>query len=165
MSGRCITHPVVYHTWELLSRTTFAVLDTQLGRPAADVHVELHQLAQTSTGSFEYTTLGLGYVLNFSIWSNSTWELGRKTDEEGRCSNILPPGRALGAGVYKVIFQTGPYFALTNRDTFFPVVEVSSPFSFAFLLDQPPTVGPYSFRRQPHLTTSAFGVYVIRRGH
>ena len=38
--------------------------------------------------------------------------------------------------MYKVIFQTGPYFALTNRDTFFPVVEVSTPFSFAFLLDQ-----------------------------
>ena len=146
------------HTWEVLSRTTFAVLDTQFGRPAADVHVELHQLEQTSITSFEYTTLGLGYVLNLPIlpiWNISTWELGRKTDEEGRCSNILPPSTTLRAGLYKVIFQTGPYFALTNRDTFFPVVEVSSPFWFAYLLHEPPSVGPYSFLCQPHDATFA----------
>ena len=154
-----LPYRVSRHTWEVLSRTTFAVLDTQVGRPASDVHVELHQLEQTSTTTFQYITLGRGYVLNFpilEIWNSSTWELGRKTNEEGRCSNILPPGTTLGAGVYKMIFQTGPYFALTNRETFFPVVEVSTPFWFAYLLHEPPTVGPYSFRCQPHDATFAF---------
>ena len=91
VSGQCTT-PLWYHTWEVLSRTIFAVLDTQVGRPAADVHVELHQLAQQTSTTFEYTNLGVGYVLNFPIgegpWlqiSNNSTEswAGRQTKTDG----------------------------------------------------------------------------------
>ena len=74
-----VHYPAMHHTWEVLSRTMFAVLDTQVGRPAVDVHVQLHKLAQTSTASFEYTTLGLGYVLNFPIWERSRFQRNYST--------------------------------------------------------------------------------------
>ena len=60
---RCL---VVYHMWEILS-AIFTVLDTQFGKPAAEVDVELHQLVQTSNTLFEYMTLGVGYVLSFPM--------------------------------------------------------------------------------------------------
>ena len=81
------------------------------------------------------------------------WELGRKTDADGRCSSILPPGTTLEAGVYKMIFQTGPYFASTNRETFFPVVEVSIPPFLFCLFYSLNALGSYSFLRQPHYVT------------
>ncbi|KAG8805399.1 hypothetical protein FRC19_007906, partial [Serendipita sp. 401] len=45
------------------------------------------------------------------------------TDEDGRCTTLLAP-QVLPAGVYKMTFETKPYFERTNRETFFPVVEV-----------------------------------------
>ena len=96
--------PVVRHACEVLSKTTFAVLDTQFGKPAADVPVQLHQLAQTSNTSFEYTTLGLGYVLNFPIWKEilvaniygitqlGSWA-GRQTQMDGARTSYRPTRR------------------------------------------------------------------------
>jgi len=79
-----VHYPVVYHTWEVLSKTILAVLDTQYGRPAADVHVQLHQLAQTSTTLSEYTNLGIGYVLNFPIWETPQLKIWNNSTASGQ---------------------------------------------------------------------------------
>lgn len=52
----------------------------------------------------------------------------RVTDSDGRCSTLLPSSPRLEAGTYKMIFQTGTYFAGSGRETFYPVVEVSRPY-------------------------------------
>lgn len=46
------------------------------------------------------------------------------TDSDGRCSTLLDPSKKPAAGVYKMIFETGAYFATLNQETFYPKVEV-----------------------------------------
>ena len=59
--------------------------------------------------------------------------LGSVTDGDGRCSTLLPSSPRLEAGIYKMTFNTGEYFTASNRDTFYPVVEVRDCISaFAF---------------------------------
>lgn len=48
------------------------------------------------------------------------------TDSDGRCSTLLDPSKKPAAGVYKMIFETGAYFATLNQETFYPKVEVST---------------------------------------
>jgi len=60
--------------------------------------------------------------------------LDRCTNADGRCPDLLPlrgseeekqAGTALVARqTYKVIFRTKEYFDLTNRKSFYPLVEV-----------------------------------------
>jgi 5-hydroxyisourate hydrolase-like protein (transthyretin family) len=50
----------------------------------------------------------------------------RTTDADGRCSTLLDPARKPAAGVYKMIFETGAYFATIKQETFYPKVEVST---------------------------------------
>ncbi|KAG8927334.1 hypothetical protein FRC02_008295 [Tulasnella sp. 418] len=47
------------------------------------------------------------------------------TDQDGRCSTLLPSSPRLESGFYKMIFRTGDYFAAAGRETFYPVVEVN----------------------------------------
>ena len=47
------------------------------------------------------------------------------TNEDGRCSNLLPPG-PLKKGTYRVHFDTTTYYASLNEyKPFYPFVEVS----------------------------------------
>jgi len=48
----------------------------------------------------------------------------RSTDDDGRCSSLIPPETILEEGVYKVVFETQPYFESTDRSCFYPFVEV-----------------------------------------
>jgi 5-hydroxyisourate hydrolase len=53
-----------------------------------------------------------------------------ETDSDGRCTNLLPPkgspdAKELAAGgLYKITFRTKDYFSRTNRNCFYPWVEV-----------------------------------------
>ncbi|KAG8842320.1 hypothetical protein FRB91_004265 [Serendipita sp. 411] len=85
------------------SPVTCHVLDTQYGKPASNVPVILGRMDQ---GGSSFSTLAQGV-----------------TDEDGRCTTLLAP-QVLPAGVYKMTFETKPYFERTNRETFFPVVEI-----------------------------------------
>lgn len=49
----------------------------------------------------------------------------RQTNEDGRCTTLLDASTKLSAGIYRMTFETGPYFAKDNRPTFYPRVEVS----------------------------------------
>jgi 5-hydroxyisourate hydrolase len=89
------------------SRVTTHVLDATAGRPAAGIEVTLER--QAGTGWPEVTR-------------------GR-TDADGRIGDF---GRAdLEAGVYRVRFAVGPYFAGRGQPAFYPEVVI------LFTLDDP----------------------------
>jgi 5-hydroxyisourate hydrolase len=85
------------------SPITTHVLDTALGQPAR------------------------GLIITLSVADGSgAWEelAGRVTDDDGRVTDLLPPG-ALEARTYSLTFDTGPYFQATGRPVFYPRVEVT----------------------------------------
>jgi hydroxyisourate hydrolase len=82
------------------------VLDTSRGQPAVGVSVILERLAVEG--------------------SASTREMARaKTDADGRVPELLPNGRELGIGRYRLTFDTGSYFASAGVEPFYPSVMVT----------------------------------------
>jgi 5-hydroxyisourate hydrolase len=86
-----------------MSAITTHVLDTSRGRPAAGVPILLE--AQEAGGGWR--ALGRG-----------------ATDADGRLRELLPPGHALGAGAYRLTFDTASYFAAQGAQTFYPSVVI-----------------------------------------
>jgi 5-hydroxyisourate hydrolase len=84
-----------------MSTVTTHVLDTALGRPAAGVPVRLEQV-----GDGESSPVAEGL-----------------TDGDGRVRELGPDG--LPPGIYRVVFDTGAYFARSGRPAFYPEVAVS----------------------------------------
>ena len=87
-----------------MKRISTHVLDTTLGKPAADVPVRLER-RQTSGN---WSVLGEG-----------------RTDQDGRCSQLLPDEAALAAGLYRLVFDTHSYFAEKKVASLYPLVEVT----------------------------------------
>jgi 5-hydroxyisourate hydrolase len=79
------------------------VLDTARGRPAAGVAVVLERLSAAG----EPATLARA-----------------TTDADGRVAELLPPGTALEAGLYRLTFDTGAYFDVSGVEAFYPRVAV-----------------------------------------
>ena len=79
------------------SPITTHVLDTSIGRPAANVPVTLSREDD-----------------------EQRWEVlaERSTDTDGRIADLLAPG-SLRPGTYRLRFATGSYFASTGREDFF----------------------------------------------
>ena len=84
-----------------MSTISTHVLDTSFGCPATGVHVTLDRVGDDSA------TLGAG-----------------NTDADGRLRDLLPLGEPLGAGIYRLRFDVGEYFARTGREAFYPEVVV-----------------------------------------
>ena len=80
------------------SPITTHVLDTALGKPAAGVHIQLFDA--------DSNLLGEG-----------------KTNGDGRLPDLLP-AEGFEAGRYAITFDTGGYFAATDRAGFYPTVRV-----------------------------------------
>lgn len=84
------------------SPITTHVLDTAIGRPAADVLITLELLED-----------GAAAV-----------ELGRgNTDADGRVTDLLEPG-SLKAGTYRITFFVEDYLKKSGRSGFYPQVPV-----------------------------------------
>jgi 5-hydroxyisourate hydrolase len=83
-----------------MSTLSTHVLDAASGQPAAGVRVALHRR------------------------DGDGWEpLGEAvTDGDGRVRDLAPGG--LGAGVHRLVFATGEYFAATGQAGFYPEVPV-----------------------------------------
>jgi 5-hydroxyisourate hydrolase len=83
-----------------MSTLSTHVLDAVSGLPATGVRVALHRR------------------------NGRGWQpLGEAvTDDDGRVRDLAPGG--LGAGVYRLVFATGDYFAATGRSGFYPEVPV-----------------------------------------
>ena len=77
------------------------ILDTALGRPAADVAITLSQL------------------------DGETWhEIGSaRTDADGRCKDLLGD-RFIPATQYKLRFHTAPYFDAQNQPSLYPYIDI-----------------------------------------
>jgi len=90
----------------------FAVLDASSGRPASGVVVGLEVLSFTATEQTSTATLPSALATG-------------ATNADGRCTNLLDPSERLRPGVYKMIFETGPYFEAQKVSTFYPVVEIT----------------------------------------
>jgi 5-hydroxyisourate hydrolase len=78
------------------------ILDTALGRPAAEVPVTL------------------------AVMANGAWALinNAVTDADGRCKHLLPPSQALQAATYRIHFETAAYFERNQLEGLYPYVEI-----------------------------------------
>ena len=85
-----------------MSQLTTHILDTTLGRPAADVAIALHEAAGDGWREIAH---------------------GR-TNADGRLPGLLPAGQRLAPGVYMLRFSTGAYFERLGAAHFYPVVEI-----------------------------------------
>jgi len=90
---------------------------------AADLssHITTHVL-DTSTGK-----PGKGMVITLKGQVNKQWQtiaLGI-TNEDGRISNLLAPGKILPPGHYKMEFDSGNYYATQNQTGFYPEIKIN----------------------------------------
>jgi 5-hydroxyisourate hydrolase len=86
-----------------MSRITTHVLDTSRGRPAAGVAVALEREGDAG----EWIAVGRG-----------------TTDADGRLRDLIGGGGEVGAGAYRLTFETGAYFAASGVESFYPRVAV-----------------------------------------
>lgn len=86
-----------------MSRVTTHVLDNALGRPAAGVPVALYRIGD---GAPDLAPVASAV-----------------TDGDGRTGPLGPADLAPGA--YRLVFDTGAYFAVSGRRSFYPEVAVS----------------------------------------
>jgi 5-hydroxyisourate hydrolase len=87
-----------------MKRISTHVLDMVHGKPAKNVPVRLEK--QNPSGDWRLLT-------------------SARTDQDGRCPQLLTEGEDLSAGVYRLIFDTRSYFALEKVDALYPLVEVT----------------------------------------
>jgi 5-hydroxyisourate hydrolase len=80
------------------------ILDIAVGKPAKDVSVRLEK--QNTSADWRLLT-------------------SARTDQDGRCAQLLPEGEDLSAGIYRLSFDAGSYYALQKIDALYPVVEVT----------------------------------------
>ena len=83
---------------------TTHVLDTALGKPAANVGVTLEQL----------DAYGQSRVIGDA-----------RTDRDGRARDLLPADALPEAGRYRLSFDIGAYFTAAGRETLYPQVSVT----------------------------------------
>ena len=85
-----------------MSQLTTHVLDISIGKPGADITIRLMSKINDA-----WQTMAQGV-----------------TDADGRISDLLPPDKKLIPGIYKLVFETGNYFAANNIKGFYPEVEI-----------------------------------------
>jgi 5-hydroxyisourate hydrolase len=79
------------------------ILDTAIGRPAAEVPVSLARQEQDKWVSLSES----------------------KTDSDGRARQLLPENVALQAGLYRVRFETAAYYQSQHLAGLYPYVEIA----------------------------------------
>lgn len=86
-----------------MSHISTHILDVTLGLPAKDVPVRLERQ------------------------NESDWQLlaSSRTDQDGRCVEMLPANEPLVPGTYRLSFDTAEYFGKCNVQGLYPRVEVT----------------------------------------
>lgn len=84
------------------SQLTTHVLDTSIGRPGHDITIKLKRM---NTGMWQTFAQGV-------------------TNTDGRIGDMLPAGKYMEKGNYKIVFDTGYYFTTQNIKGFYPEVEI-----------------------------------------
>ncbi len=86
-----------------MSQITTHILDTSLGKPAANVPVRLEK--PVSADNWE--EIGSG-----------------TTNNDGRVANLLPTDAPLDPGTYRLVFEIAEYFSSAGRKCFYPFVPI-----------------------------------------
>jgi 5-hydroxyisourate hydrolase len=106
-----------------MSQLTTHVLNTSTGKPAHGVNIIL------------YEKVGADWL-----------EVARGiTNTDGRISNLLKDDEPLPFAVYKMSFETGPYFTSMHTDVFYPVVDVQFSINTAGHYHIPLLLSPYGY--------------------
>jgi 5-hydroxyisourate hydrolase len=87
-----------------MNRISTHVLDTARGKPANDVPVRLERKEES----------GKWLVV-----------ASARTDQDGRCGQFVADDKVVGAGLYRLTFDTGIYFAAQKINGLYPVVEIT----------------------------------------
>ncbi|MBV9214664.1 MAG: hydroxyisourate hydrolase [Acidobacteria bacterium] len=87
-----------------MSAVTTHVLDVSVGKPGMGIPVVLER--KTHTSGWQAIADGI-------------------TNADGRVNDFLSTREAFLPGHYRLIFETGPYFLLSNIECFFPQVTIS----------------------------------------
>lgn len=85
-----------------MSQITTHVLDTAKGKPAEGIRISLQKPAGKD---WETITTGV-------------------TNSDGRVPDFLPADKKIQPGIYRMLFETGSYFAKENVSGFYPEVPV-----------------------------------------
>ncbi len=83
-----------------MTRISTHVLDAVLGKPAANVSLELGKLADNG-------------------WAQVC---ASATDADGRCSNLIPNA---DAGIYRITFRTQEYLDALGRSSIYPEISIT----------------------------------------
>lgn len=86
-----------------MSSLSTHVLDIAVGKPAEGIRIELE--LQDGQG---WRALANGV-----------------TNADGRVKDFLPAGEALRPGIYRITFQTGPYYAAKGQRCFYPYASIA----------------------------------------
>jgi 5-hydroxyisourate hydrolase len=87
----------------IMRKISTHILDLTLGQPARGLPVRLE-------------------VRESSAWRALATE---RSDDDGRCVQLLPEGELLVPGMYRIAFDTASYFTAQDLTTLYPVVEVT----------------------------------------
>jgi 5-hydroxyisourate hydrolase len=87
-----------------MRRISTHILELVHGKPARDVLVRLEKKHET----------GDWRLLNSA-----------RTDQDGRCPQLLQEAEDVSSAEYRLIFDTGSYYALQKIDALYPRVEVT----------------------------------------
>ena len=87
-----------------MNRISTHVLDLARGKPAPGVPVRLDR--REASGNW------------FAVTS-------ARTDQDGRCAQLLPQETVLPPGIYRLTFDTATYFAGQKSDGLYPLVEIT----------------------------------------
>ncbi|WP_313373842.1 hydroxyisourate hydrolase [Chishuiella sp.] len=107
------------NTYQLSSH----ILDLSTGNPAKNVSVTLQKMNK-----------------------DKLWKIisTNNTDENGRINNLLP-SQNNNEGIYKLVFDTHPYFENKNIDSFYPFVEVVFTIKGQEHFHVPITISPFGY--------------------
>ena len=79
------------------------VLDTSSGTPGRGISAVLR--FQTAPGAWKDIASGI-------------------TNDDGRIPGLIPEGSVLTPGIYRMVFESGPYFQKQGKNSFYPYVMV-----------------------------------------
>jgi 5-hydroxyisourate hydrolase len=103
-----------------MSNISTHVLDTALGKPAAGIAVRLEKF--TGGGWIEIATNGDAAERAHDAPGDWIEIAAGVTDADGRCRDL---GRDAASGLYRLAFDTGPYFAGMGRASIYPEIAVA----------------------------------------
>ena len=100
------------------------ILDISTGAAAPDVSITLHKMNKDKSWTIVST---------------------HKTDKNGRVTDFLPYTKMDNDGIYKLTFETYPYFEKKKVDSFYPFVEVVFSIKGQEHFHVPITISPFGY--------------------